>query len=291
MKIQSFFNKWWIEEEAFRDYSALVFDIDGTLIAGRTPLSGAKELIDWLHENKYPFYLLTNDGNHSPEEKSATMRKAGLSILPEDIISCGSAITLFSEKNKLKGKKFFVMGDLGVPCYAEKAGLVVERDTKKILSCEGVIVGEGSYDWMSNFSAATNFFIKKPNAYLLVPNPDSYWPNGLSGEIGIGAGGKARFLCSILHEYGIKLKPVYFGKPYPTIFKYAFKMLKGKHSLPVNTKKKKVLMLGDSLRADIRGANNFGFSTALLLTGITKREHLARMKGVYRPDMVFEGLR
>ncbi len=287
--IDDLFNSWWIDRGMHRECDAIVFDIDGTLISGKRPLPGSERLISWLHETKYPFYLLTNDGNHSTEEKSSIMRNAGLDISPDDIVSCSSALKPYAEKNGLKGSKFFIMGDLGVPCYAEKAGLLPERDTSLIDSCDGVIVGEGSYDWQTNISAVMNFFIKKPKALLLVPNPDSYWPNGPQGEIGIGAGGKARFLRTILGEYGIPLAPIYFGKPYAAIFRHTYALLKSGRNLK-SSNKRRVLMLGDSLRSDIKGAKSFGFSTALLLTGITKKEHLSKLQNNFMPELVFHSL-
>ena len=79
----------------------------------------------------------------------------------------------------------------------------------------------GSSQMDGSINAAINFFILHPDRAMLVPNPDSYWPNGPDGEIGIGAGGKARFLCQILKDYGIRKRPTYFGKPHPAIFRLA----------------------------------------------------------------------
>ncbi|HCE45915.1 MAG TPA: hypothetical protein DET40_20410 [Lentisphaeria bacterium] len=282
------FNEWWKNNSC--DYRAMLFDIDGTLIAGRKVMPGASSLIKRLETAKFPFYLLTNDGNHSTEEKSGMLKRAGLDIRPDRIVSCADALVPFVENNMLKGKKFFVMGDLGKPNFAEKAGLKVERMTRKICECQGVIVGEGTYNWQSNISAAMNFFIKYPDRFLVVPNPDSYWPNGASGELGIGAGGKARFICTILSDYGIRKNPIYLGKPYSAIFDHAFEILITSFNLPANLQKKQVLMLGDSLASDIRGANNFGFTSGLVLTGITNQDHLKKAKPSFRPDFVFPSI-
>lgn len=282
------FLKWW--ERYNSEFSALLFDIDGTLIAGKKAMPGVPALIKQLEYSGFPFYLLTNDGNHSTKEKSATLGKAGLDINPDKIISCGDALKPFARDRGLTGERFFVMGDLGKPNYAETAGLKIERSTKKINRCAGVIVGEGTYNWQSNISSAMNYFIKYPDRLLIVPNPDSYWPNGPNGELGIGAGGKARFICTILGDYGIKLKPIYLGKPYSAIFNYAFEILKTRFNLPSSLPRKRVLMLGDSLASDIRGANRFGFTSGLVLTGITNHEHLKKAKPGFRPDLIFHSI-
>lgn len=286
--IKDRFLKWWKRNN--KNYKALLFDIDGTLIAGKNPVSGVPDLLSWLRKYKFPFFLLTNDGNHSTEEKSSILQKAGLNIDSSEIVSCGMALVPFVKRNNLSGMKFFVMGDLGKPDFAEKAGLKVIRDTKKIEDCKGVIVGEGIYDWQSNISAVLNYFIKYPGRLFLVPNPDSYWPDGKNGEIGIGAGGKARFMCIILDEYGIKLNPVYFGKPYPAIFQYTYQLLKQRFDFANKLPKNKVLVLGDSLISDIKGAKNFGFSSALTLTGITNTYHVKNINKKLKPDFIFQSI-
>ncbi|HPN83866.1 MAG TPA: HAD-IIA family hydrolase [Victivallales bacterium] len=280
--------KWWDENST--EYEAVFFDIDGTLIAGRHQIPGAAKFLRTLADRKFPYLLLTNDGNHSVEEKSRTLARAGLNVPPQNFVSCSMALRIFVEKNKCHGKKFFVMGDLGKPCFAQKAGLKVERKPSEISSCMGVIVGEGVYDWQKAFSAAINFFTLNPSAPLLVPNPDSYWPNGPNGDIGIGAGGKARFICTILREYGVKLKPLYFGKPYRMIYDFAMRELKEIYPNKYPFSKNKILMVGDSLRSDIKGGNRFGIKTALVLTGITKTSHLKKTEKCLTPDFVFERL-
>jgi HAD superfamily hydrolase (TIGR01450 family) len=279
----------WLTKNSYQ-YEAIFFDIDGTLVVGGKELRGAKKLLETLEKNNFPYLLLTNDANHSVEEKSRILAEAGLHVPARKFVSCGMALKIFVEKNNCGGQKFFVMGDLGKPCFAKIAGLKVERDPSKILSCNGVVVGEGIYDWQKVFFAVVNFFMKKPEAHLLVPNPDSYWPNGNKGGIGIGAGGKARFLCTILKENGINIRPQYFGKPFKMIYDFAMIKLKELYPNEERFKRSKILMLGDSLKSDIKGGNKFGFQSALILTGISKMSHLKKLDKSLTPDMVFDKL-
>ena len=287
MRTEKRFREWW--QRNSNDYRAILFDIDGTLISGRHALPGAQALINILRDSQFPFCLLTNDGNNSTEEKSAIMCRRGLDISQGDIISCGHALLPFAESRQYVGKKFYTMGELGVPDYAELAGIIPERDPERINSCEGVIVGEGTYNWQENITAVINYYIKNENRVMIVPNPDSYWPSG-NGEIGIGAGGKARFLCTILKEYGIKIDPCYLGKPYKPVYRCALKMLKEKFNLPRSLSGEKILMIGDSLLSDIRGANRSGFTSALVLTGISTLTHMEKVSAISTPNLVFQTL-
>jgi len=282
------FLEWWENEN--RNFEAILFDIDGTLVSGMHLLDGADVLLKQLRQQRFPFYLLTNDGNHSPQEKSVLVGRAGLKISPDEIVSCGMAIAHFVEHHNAAGQTFFVMGDLGKPCYAETAGLKVCRDVSQIHNCSGVIIGEGFYDWQKNINAVFNYFIRRPAMPLLVPNPDSYWPNGKNGEFGIGAGGKARFICGILEEMGITVKLEYFGKPYSAIYEYTVELLKKRFGLPGDISYSKILMLGDSLKSDIKGANILGMKSGLMLTGITTAAQALAAKAELKPDFIFKSI-
>lgn len=289
MIVENSFLPWWKRKSSL--YGAIFFDVDGCLISGKHALPGAVELIQYLRNSQFPFCLLTNDGNHSLEEKCEIMKKRGLKIGTDEIISCSSALKPLAEHKGYIGKKFFAMGELGIPDFGELAGMKIIRDLDKISSCVGVIIGEGVYQWQPNINAVINYYIKNKNKRLMiVPNPDSYWPSGPNGEIGIGAGGKARFLCTILREYGIHIKPVYLGKPYNPVYRCALKHLKAKFKLPRSVTGKKILMLGDSLLSDIRGANRMGFSSGLVLTGITNLDHVKNARENCCPDLIFKTL-
>ena len=288
MKIEKSFLRWWKKSAA--SYGAIFFDVDGCLISGKHALPGAIELIEYLRNSQFPFSLLTNDGNNSIEEKCGIMKRRGLDISTDELVSCASALTPLAKSKGYIDKKFFAMGELGTPDFAELAGMKVIRNTSKIALCHGIIIGEGTYNWQPNINAVINYYIQGASRLMIVPNPDSYWPNGTDGEIGIGAGGKARFLCTILHEYGIKIKPLYLGKPYNPVYRCALKHLRKRFNLSRDVSGKKILMLGDSLLSDIRGANRVGFSSGLVLTGITNMSHVKKARKNCRPDLIFNGI-
>lgn len=266
-------------------------DVDGTLERGGTALPRANETLAWLRSTGKPFVLLTNDGNHSPEEKARSLTQVGLPVESADIVSCSDAIVEYTRQQGVAGHKVFVMGDLGTPCYAERAGLKPVRKIAELADCIGVIVGEQNYDWEPAFNAVINFFIRDPSRFLIVPNPDMYWP-GKRGEIRIGAGGKARFIKMVLAEYGVELDPVFLGKPNPAIYRRAFNYLVERGTLKPEIPAGTLWGVGDSLRSDIAGANRMGHPSALVLTGITPRRQWESLSaGDERcPTLVFEGL-
>lgn len=279
----------WIEENS-EAAEALLFDIDGTLVRGGTALPGALGLVEMLDRKRIPYLLLTNDANHSHEEKAARLADAGLEIPPTHIVSAGDVISEVVGERDLAGQPFFVMGELGTPNYAEAAGLRITRELAELAACRGVIVGEENYHWEPTFNAVINFFIAHPSALFIVPNPDSYWPDS-QGGIAIGAGGKARFICSILDDYGAHIEPLFLGKPYPAVFAFARRELERTYGRCIS-QAGRILMVGDSLSGDIRGANGAGHTSVLVLTGITTEAMLSngRLAAEVIPDVVVQGL-
>ena len=266
------------------DFDALVFDIDGVLIAGGNQIPGSVERLRRLRAEGVPFSLLTNDGNHSVAQKISRLERHGFELRPEEVTSCSDGLVEAVRDQGLAGQLFFILGDLGKPCYAEQAGLRTTRDLRLLPECDGVIVGEAHYDWEPVINGVVNAFIRRPARAFLVPNPDEYYP-GRDGGIAIGAGGVARFIAKTLEVYGIKLEPNYLGKPYQPIFEHQHAGLERR--LGRSVPRRRVLMLGDSLASDIRGAKEFGYRAGLLLTGITREQHLPT--AAVRPDHVFRG--
>ena len=264
-------------------FDALFMDIDGTLISGRNALPGAAELLTELRESGKPFLLLTNDSNHSLEEKSAIIRRIGLDVSPAEIISPGSVLKPWVEEHGETGNLYYIMGGLGNPCFARAAGLRTTTDAEELDNCAGVLVGENRYDWQFVFYAVFNFFLRHPERRLISPSPDICWAGWRKGGFGIGAGGVAEALKLWLKAQDVEIPVIYFGKPYPTLFEYGLKHVKV--SIP-----ERVLMLGDSLRGDITGANNAGLKSGLMLTGISTIESAAKASAAASPDYIFDTL-
>lgn len=281
------FLPWWIQHCSH--YDGLLLDIDGTLIAGDHPLPGAVELLAWLRRNKTAFCLLTNDGNRSPKQKSQSLANAGIAIDPSEIISCGMGLELLADNPEFRNGLYFEAGDLGTPGYPQTAGLKTTRDLGRLKQCQGIILGEGDYDWQTILNAAFNALRQQPGMQLIVPNPDSYWPNGPHGEIGIGAGGIARFIQQLLSDAGVAMQPMYLGKPYKPIYQRAFAHLRQCHDQP-DGDNSRILMVGDSLQSDICGANRAGIESALVLSGITDRDKASAAPPEKSPRYIFEAL-
>ena len=267
------------------DLDALILDVDGVLLLAKEATPGSRELLARLRTDGLPFLLLTNDGDHSPDEKAATLQACGLEIQAMEIVSCAHGLGTIAKEHECGGALFYVMGNLGTPCYAEAAGFRTTRDQADLPRCRGVIVGEDNYDWEPVINAVVNFFIAHPEALLITPNPDEYYPDGRGG-IRLAAGSVARLIQRALATYGRPKAPLFLGKPHGPIFLTAHRCLERLAGKAID--RKRVLMIGDNLNSDVAGASDFGYRTAIVLTGITTPAMLATAE--LKPDFVCSGL-
>ncbi len=269
-------------------FDALLFDIDGTLSSGGRPLPGAKEILTMLEEERFPYFLLTNDSCNSHEEKAAILQRGDIPVSKERIYSCGDALKFWKEDTNYQGELLFQCGKLGTPSYADLSGLRVTTNPAELPLCQGVLFGEGSYDWQPALEGIFNFFLTRPDAPMVVVNPDSYWPSCSHSGMGIGSGAQARFVCAVLKDAGIMVDPLYIGKPYSFIYRgimAELEMRLGKKVLP-----ERIAMVGDSLASDIKGANANGLCSCLVLSGITTPELAAQAAAESRPQMIFSAV-
>ncbi len=273
----------WLQRRG-ANFDAVVFDIDGVLMVAHQPAPGAGELVARLRGEGKPFFLLTNDGCHSPEEKCAALAACGMEFSPEEIVSSGHGLAEWVEAAGRGGELFFAMGSLGRPCYGERAGLRITRSLERLPECRGVVVGEKDYDWEPVINAVFNHLIRSPSPTLVTPNPDEYFRRG--DALHLASGAVARFLQQVCRTYGRPVEPAYLGKPYAPIFETNHHRIE--RALGRRVARERVLIVGDSLEADIRGGRDFGYRTALVLTGVTPADALARAE--VAPDFVFERL-
>ncbi|OGV62640.1 MAG: hypothetical protein A3K19_08625 [Lentisphaerae bacterium RIFOXYB12_FULL_65_16] len=267
------------------EVDAVVFDVDGVLTRGGRPAPGSRELIAWLRQEQVPFALLTNDGGNSPEQKIELLRKSELDFALEEIVSASHGLIELVRERNLAGQLFYLMGTVGTPCYAQRAGLRVTTDPGAIGECAGIIVGEERYDWERVITVALNFLLRNPQAPIIVPNPDDVFPVG-QGGLEIAAGAVSRFIQLLCRTRGIEIAPVYLGKPYAPIFRYSHMRFESRVQRTIP--RPRVIMVGDSLTGDVAGGRDFGYRTALVLTGITTPEILARSE--IRPELVFRAV-
>ena len=250
-------------EKLMAKYSVLLLDAYGVLVHTSGALPGVAQLIDTLNRNKKPYYILTNDASKLPATSSRLFQNYGLDIPPDRIITSGSLLTDYFDRNQLKDAPCAVLGTEDSVRYVKLAGGKVVAPEKPF---EVLVIGdESGYPFLETVDTVLSGLFKKfddgANVHLVLPNPDLIYPKADQG-FGIASGSIALILeAALQRRYPARpeLKFERLGKPHAAIFKEALE----------RSGTRDMVMIGDQLETDIRGAIEFGLDAVLVGTGIT----------------------
>jgi HAD superfamily hydrolase (TIGR01450 family) len=251
--------------ELIERYSVLLLDAYGVLISGGEALPGAVELIAHLNRIDKPYLILTNDASRLPSTSSARLRSISLDIAAEQIISSGCLIASYFADHHLAGALSVVLGtDDSRQMVIDAGGELIDVSTAEGVDVV-VVCDEQGYDLLASLDALLTLLFRSidrgSTPALVLPNPDLVYPAS-GGRFGITAGSIAVILESAMAlRYPQRPELVFdrLGKPHAAIFDEA-RLRAGTGDL---------VMIGDQLDTDIRGANDFGIDSVLVLTGLT----------------------
>jgi NagD protein len=244
----------------------LLIDMDGVVYRENHLLPGAAELVAYMLESGTPFVFVTNNSAPTPDDLVVKLSHLGINGLsPRHFYTAAMNTADFLAETHPRCTAF-VMGEAGLNLALQKA-----RIPNDGINPSYVVVGEGSPSAEKLVKA--HELIEK-GARLVATNPD-YWCPVKSNVTRPGAGALAAYL-----EASTGRRAYYLGKPNPYMFFRARRMLH-RHT-------DEVMMIGDTMETDIRGAIEIGMQACLVLTGSTKLEDLADY--VYQPTCVMSGV-
>ncbi len=134
-----------------------------------------------------------------------------------------------------------------------------------------VVVGEGRAVNFEMLEAALGMILA--GAKLVATNLDPNCPTQHGMRPGCGA-----IVAMLERASGIRAFSV--GKPSPVMMRGARKQL--------GLTAAQTIVIGDSMETDILGGVQLGYHTALVLSGVTRREDLSRY--AYRPETIAESI-
>jgi 4-nitrophenyl phosphatase len=247
----------------------LILDMDGVLWEGNTPLPGMPDFFDFMRGRGIRCLLATNNASLTPERYVEKIRRMGVSIGTEEVLTSAMATAEYLKTVAKPGDRAFVIGEEGLIRAVSSAGLEVAGPEE--LDAQFVVCGmDRGLSWEKLAAATINI---NHGARFIGTNPDVTFPT----ERGI-AHGNGAVLAALTTASGVK--PKIIGKPYPALLRMAVK----KMDLP----KSKIAAVGDRLETDILGARNAGLKSVLLLTGVTRRRDLRKSR--IRPTWIFKDL-
>lgn len=251
-----------------------IFDMDGVLYRGHATLPGVEDLFNALTVRGIPFLLATNNSMATPATYVQRMASMGVTVGEADIQTSATATRDFLVDDEDTPNDAVIL-TVGMPALGEQLSMGTSfrilRDDEPATEANLVVAGLDlayTYDKMKRAADAI-----ENGARFIATNSDDRLPTETGYKPGAGA-----IIASI--ERATHVSPVVVGKPEPLM------MIKGVERL--GCEPSEAVMVGDRLDTDIAAAYRAGLMTALVLTGVSTRQHLAKAEVL--PDYVFVDL-
>jgi HAD superfamily hydrolase (TIGR01458 family) len=239
----------------------LIFDIDGTLAFQNRLYPGVAEAIGKFREKGFTLRFLTNSTIHSRRSRAIGLTKLGLRIFPEEVVTASYATACYLRQQHHYSCWIILEGE-GLEEFSGFA--------QNTTNPEYIVIGDNhsrfDYDHMNQVLR-----LLLGGAELIGMNPDLVDASSGSPELNVGSW--VRML-----EVASGLKATYIGKPFPYVFKLTLESM--------GLDKEQVLMVGDQLQADIKGAKGIGIRSVLVKTGESR---LGDLKDI-QPDFILDSV-
>ncbi|HVL25993.1 MAG TPA: HAD-IIA family hydrolase [Thermomicrobiales bacterium] len=258
--------------DRLRAAKAFIFDMDGVLYRGKQSLPGVQDIFNALTVRGIPFLLATNNSMATPATYVQRMAEMGVTITAEEVQTSATATRDFLKDELAPDARIL---PVGMPALAEQlsdgTSFRMIGDDEPETDADAVVVGLDLTFTYEKLRRATAAIVN--GAKFVATNADTTLPNESGFQPGAGS-----IVASIAAASG--QQPIVVGKPEPLM------MQKGVEQL--GTDAGHTVMVGDRLDTDIAAGHRAGLMTALVLTGVAKREDLA--SAAVLPDYVFADL-
>lgn len=247
------------------EITTYLIDMDGVLVRGSALIPGAAEFIGRLAERGRRFLILTNNSIYTARDLQHRLSGSGLPVGVEHIYTSAMATARFLADQRPQGSAY-VIGEAGLTTALHDIGYVLTDQ-----SPEYVVLGETTSYSFERITQAMR--LVAGGARFIATNPDVSGPG--DGGMVPACGAVAALIAA-----ATGVKPYFIGKPNPLMMRTALRALDS-HS-------EAAVMVGDRMDTDIIGGIESGLRTYLVLTGVTRREDVARFS--YQPTAIFESV-
>ncbi|WP_311732318.1 HAD-IIA family hydrolase [Roseospira marina] len=247
------------------DIAAVVLDAYGVLHTGLHPIPGAANAIADARRRGLALRILTNDVTHEPAGVAAGLRRRGLDIRPDEVVS-GRDLLPEALAEVGDGEGWGVIAihpdELVVryPRLTAVEGLAT-APPETWDDLRGVVLVDCFHWSTADLEGYRALMARRPRP-LIIPNPDVTCPYEGALTLEPGALG-----LEAARDHGVAIR--FLGKPFPGIYARVKAQFPGVSA-------ERLLMVGDSPHTDILGARGAGLRCLLVETGLLHGEDLDR---------------
>jgi NagD protein len=242
-----------------------LIDMDGVIVSGRTIIPGADQFIERLKAGGAEYLILTNNPLYTPGDLAHRLRTIGLDVPAARIFTSAIATARFLQSQRPDGTAF-VIGESGLTEAIHGVGYVITDHDP-----DYVVLGETHTYNVERITKAIR--LVAAGARFIATNPDPSGPS--EGGLVPACGAMAALI-----ETASGVSPFFVGKPNPLMMRTALNYL--------DVHSEDTVMVGDRMETDMIAGVESGMETILVLTGVTRREDVARYP--YQPTRIVESV-
>lgn len=252
-----------------RRFKGYIFDLDGTVYLGPDALPGAVEAIAELRRGGARCVFLSNKPIESVASYEQKLNRLGIPVVPGDVLNSSVVMARYLSRTA-PGARVYLIGEAPLAEEILKAGCTMTEDPRQtdivVVSWDRQFTYKKLDDALQAILLGARFVATHPDRTCPVPG-------GMVADV-------AGMIAAVEAVSGKQCEEV-TGKPSPWTIEIALERL--------GVPKDEAIMVGDRLETDMRMGINAGIATGVVLTGVTKRNHLE--SSPVRPDFVLESLR
>lgn len=235
----------------------IVFDLDGVIYLGDTPIPGAAGTIAELTERGWQLLFATNNSTKTPDSVCRMLRdKAGILVAPEAVVTSGMAVVTYLVAHSLRSA--FVIG------APELKATIAEADIAITTHDPGpavVVVGLDTRLTSAKIEHAARAI--RGGAVFVATNTDATIPTPSGDSPGAGT------MVAAVAEAS-RSTPIPCGKPHQPMLDLVASKIVAPVAMTSRALTDRVWMVGDRPETDIAFAKHAGWRSILTLSGVTK---------------------
>lgn len=228
-----------------------IFDLDGTVYLGSTPIPGAFEALESLRADGVKIGFVTNNATKSRAQFASKLAGMGFETDEALMVNSGFGTGEYLRGRYPPGTPVFVVGSAALAGHVREAGFEVTDRAPEV-----VVVGIDREFTYAKLKTGVRAILG--GADFVATNTDRLLPVGGAFDPGAGT-----IVAAFTTATAGVATPVVVGKPEPLLIEIALDEL--------GTPKERTIMVGDSQETDIRAGQAAGLFSVLVSTGVPLR--------------------
>jgi len=247
---------------------AVLIDLDGVVYQGDQVVRGAAEAIGWLRAEAIPFLFVTNTTSRPRVALVEKLAHMGIPSEIDDFLTPPLAALRWLEENAPGPAALFVP-----PATVGEFASLPQLDGCAEAGAASVVLGDLGSAWdFDGLNRAFRLLMAEPTPVLVALGMTRYWraADGLRLDV-------APFVVALEHATG--RAATVLGKPAAPFFETAARL--------VDRPPHELVMIGDDIVGDVRGAQLAGIKGVLVRTGKYRGTDLG---GDIEPDAILDSI-